>query len=214
MAKPTNSIANIKMPGENTQRPIVPYAIAVGGSNVYQATLPTLSGDTQLVTTSENHTIDGLITFTNDNSFTGENTFSGCNHFTQETEFTHEEYCPDWIDIGSGIGKSSLFTRGAFMQAIIGQILTANDEYYDEDTGYNIEEGKLKIERITDTEDGQPVYTTIAEFSEDGLDLKGGDLILSSSGKLSNGTYTFALPTVTANKTLGLQIDIDDLTEL
>ena len=45
MSKPNNSLANIKLPGENTQRPIVPYAIGVSSSNNYQATIPNISSD-------------------------------------------------------------------------------------------------------------------------------------------------------------------------
>ena len=48
MPKANNSIAKIKLPGENTERPIIPYAIAVGGSNPYQAALPELEEDATL----------------------------------------------------------------------------------------------------------------------------------------------------------------------
>ena len=43
MSKPNNSIANIKLPGENSQRPIVPYAVGYSSNNSYQATLPQLT---------------------------------------------------------------------------------------------------------------------------------------------------------------------------
>ena len=49
MARPSNSIANIKLPGENTQRPIVPYAVGVSKNNSYQAILPTLTADDTIV---------------------------------------------------------------------------------------------------------------------------------------------------------------------
>ena len=49
MARPSNSIANIKLPGENTQRPIVPYAVGVSKNNSYQAILPTLIADDTIV---------------------------------------------------------------------------------------------------------------------------------------------------------------------
>lgn len=45
MSKPNNSIAKIKVPGENEQRPIIPYAVGVNGENPYQAVLPELDED-------------------------------------------------------------------------------------------------------------------------------------------------------------------------
>lgn len=47
MAKPNNSIANIKLPGDSTARPIIPYALSKSGSS-YQATLPTLEKDSEI----------------------------------------------------------------------------------------------------------------------------------------------------------------------
>ena len=41
MAKPNNSLANIKLPGENERRPIIPYKVS-DGTNV--ATAPNMGG--------------------------------------------------------------------------------------------------------------------------------------------------------------------------
>lgn len=47
MAKPNNSIAKVKLPGENVERPIVPHALSKSGS-AYQATLPDLDKDSEI----------------------------------------------------------------------------------------------------------------------------------------------------------------------
>lgn len=44
MSKPNNSISKIKLPGENTGRPIVPTMLS-DGTTTNIATLPTLSQD-------------------------------------------------------------------------------------------------------------------------------------------------------------------------
>lgn len=53
MSRPNNSIGKIKLPGENTERPIVPYAIGVSNSNTYQAILPQLTEDATIALTSD-----------------------------------------------------------------------------------------------------------------------------------------------------------------
>lgn len=45
MSKPNNSISKIKLPGENTGRPIVPYYVGYSESNNYVVTLPQLTED-------------------------------------------------------------------------------------------------------------------------------------------------------------------------
>ncbi len=50
MAKPNNSIGKIKLPGENVERPLVPYALGYSNTNSYQATLPELKQD-RIITT-------------------------------------------------------------------------------------------------------------------------------------------------------------------
>ena len=52
MSRPANSIANIKLPGENTQRPIVPYAVSVSTNETAQAVLPAISNDEYIVVDS------------------------------------------------------------------------------------------------------------------------------------------------------------------
>lgn len=53
MSRPNNSIGKIKLPGENIERPIVPYAIGVSNSNTYQAILPQLTKDATIALTSD-----------------------------------------------------------------------------------------------------------------------------------------------------------------
>ena len=52
MSKPNNSVSKIKLPGESTGRPIIPYAVAYP-DGTHQATLPsgTISADKTLATT-------------------------------------------------------------------------------------------------------------------------------------------------------------------
>lgn len=64
MGRPNNSLANIKLPGENVQRPIIPYAISVSSSNTHQVTLPqTLNHDDTFALK------DSINTFTEQNIF-------------------------------------------------------------------------------------------------------------------------------------------------
>lgn len=51
MAKPDNSIAKIKLPGENTQRPIVPYGLTDGTS---YATVPAMNADSSIIVSEPN----------------------------------------------------------------------------------------------------------------------------------------------------------------
>lgn len=49
MGKPNNSLAKIKLPGENVQRPIIPYAVSDG---TYLASVPTMTKDETLALAS------------------------------------------------------------------------------------------------------------------------------------------------------------------
>lgn len=53
MAKPANSIATIKLPGDSSARPIVPYYLAYSLSNNYVATLPNLTADSIIALTTD-----------------------------------------------------------------------------------------------------------------------------------------------------------------
>lgn len=92
--------------------------------------------------------------------------------FTQENTFTQATYAPTWVDIASGIGKSSKFTRGAFMQLVTGQILLPNASCNDTQAGvtggFNTEANKLKFQTMT-ASSGQPVVTTVAEINSNGI---------------------------------------------
>ena len=59
MSKPNNSISKIKLPGENTGRPIVPYYVGYSESNNYVTTLPALTEDAHFVIDKEDQDIYG-----------------------------------------------------------------------------------------------------------------------------------------------------------
>lgn len=65
MSKPNNSIANIKLPGENSQRPIIPYSVTWASNSSYQVTLPSYTPNRD----------DTFITSNADNDFYGRNYF-------------------------------------------------------------------------------------------------------------------------------------------
>lgn len=100
----------------------------------------------------------------------GSKTFSSANTFTAETKFTHSTYAPEFTDIAQGIGKSSCFTRGAFMQAIAGQILAPNTSYTEAGKGYSVEANKIKFQKMV-ASNGQPTVTDMAVISETGMSL-------------------------------------------
>ncbi len=100
----------------------------------------------------------------------GSKTFSSANTFTAETMFTHSTYAPKFTDIALGIGKSSCFTRGAFMQAIAGQILAPNTSYTEAGKGYSVEANKIKFQKMV-ASNGQPTVTDMAVISESGMSL-------------------------------------------
>lgn len=64
MSRPTNSIGYIKLPGETENRPLVPYALGYGTSNSYQATLPQLTADSEIIIDKQDQTISGYKNFT------------------------------------------------------------------------------------------------------------------------------------------------------
>lgn len=107
-------------------------------------------------------TLDGTQTIT------GTKTFTAANNFTNESLFTHSTYAPAWKDIASGVGKSSCFTRGAFMQLITGQILLPNATQSDSDTALDTTANTLKFQSMTAGAGGQPVTTTIATLNSNG----------------------------------------------
>lgn len=112
----------------------------------------------------------------------GRQTISGVKTFTSETQFTNSAQCPTWYDIAYGIGKSSLFTRGAFMQAFIGQIIapykpvTIPDS--EKEKGYSISGDTIKFQRCTGSEGGQPKLEDMAE-----LKIVDGNATLTVGGK-------------------------------
>lgn len=73
MARPNNSIATIKLPGDVSSRPIVPYALGVSNSNGWQATLPALTADAVIALTSD---LADYVTLTTNQSISGQKTFT------------------------------------------------------------------------------------------------------------------------------------------
>ena len=83
MSKPNNSISKIKLPGESTGRPIVPYYLGVSSSNNFVATLPALTEDKIIATADQIVTIISadweevqMITFTIQGSVSSLGTWS------------------------------------------------------------------------------------------------------------------------------------------
>lgn len=85
MAKPNNSIAKIKLPGENTQRPIVPYGLTDG---TYYITLPSLNNDNGKIAVSSL-----------DNNFTTTQTINGIRANSSELTI----WANDNIDAGNDV---------------------------------------------------------------------------------------------------------------
>ena len=140
------------------------------------------------VTTGTTQTVSGLKTFT------------AANKFTAETVFSNSSYAPTWADIASGVGKSSCFTRGALMQAFIGQIIAPNS--YQPTTGaYNYEVNKIKFQKITATSNGQPTLEEMAVISDTGMTV-GGETVATNAtvkGIFSLDTTTSTLTITTTN---------------
>lgn len=109
-----------------------------------------------------------MVTTNTAQTISGGKTFTGTNTYSAENTFTHATYAPTWHDIANGIGKSSCFTRGAFMQAITGQILAPNAAYSESAKGYNTEANKIKFQKMT-ASNGQPTVTDMAVISESGI---------------------------------------------
>lgn len=133
-----------------------------------------------MVTTNTAQTISGGKTFTGTNSYSAENTF------------THATYAPTWHDIANGIGKSSCFTRGAFMQAITGQILAPNAAYSESAKGYNTEANVIKFQKMT-ASNGQPTVTDMAVISDSGMTVGGNKVMTAAAFTLSGTTLTITL---------------------
>lgn len=129
---------------------------------------------------------------------TGSKTFKGTHKFTGETQFTHSSYAPTFVDIANGIGKSSCFTRGAFMQAIIGQIIAPNANHTDNSKGYSIEKDRIKFQRVTSVVSGQPTLSEMASIDKDGIKENGEYLnkkyaLKTELPTVNNGTLTISV---------------------
>jgi len=65
MSKPNNALATVKIPGDSTARPIVPYYIGYSASNNYVATIPNITYDNTIALTSYDNTFYGIQCFEN-----------------------------------------------------------------------------------------------------------------------------------------------------
>lgn len=142
---------------------------------------PTYKG-TNLVTATD---LSNYVDKTTEQTISGVKTFTASNVFSGETQFTNASYAPTWKDIAPGIGKSSCFTRGAFMQLITGQIMFASGSCSDaaDNLGgsYNTEANKLKFQLINTAGAAAPALTTIATMDSTGLTLNYGSLYFNNS---------------------------------
>lgn len=109
------------------------------------------------------------VTKNGEETIAGKKNFTANNNFTNENKFTNATYTPTFTDIANGVGKSSCFTRGVFMQAYMGQIIAPNASLTDATRAYAIESDKLKFQRITKTEVGHPTLETMATLTKDGM---------------------------------------------
>ena len=131
---------------------------------------------------TEHQSLANYVTLNGDDqTITGVKIFTKANYFQSETLFTHTSYAPTWKDNASGVGKSSCFTRGAFDQAIVGQIIAPNQTFTDDNYSYATESGKIKFQRIVETgknqagtaSTGQFVLEDMAVISSDGMTVGG-----------------------------------------
>lgn len=132
--------------------------------------------------------LSSYVTLNSEQTITGSKTFTGAHEFTGETQFTNVTYAPTFTDIAASIGKSSSFTRGAFMQAFVGQMIAPNKDCADADHGYAIESGKIKFQRVTGTNNGQPMLADLAVLSEDSLSVS-GEIKTSFKNSVAMGSY-------------------------
>lgn len=126
-------------------------------------------------------------------TITGSKTFTAVNSFTDETKFTNSQYAPTWKDVASGIGKSSCFTRGAFMQLITGQILLPNAACTNTDAGvtggYETSANALKFQTMTASATaGQPAVTTVATIDSSGIATKS---LIMTSGTTAKAAWQY-----------------------
>lgn len=139
------------------------------------------------VTLTTNQTISGVKTFTANNRFTGSNTFTannsftGVNNFTAETQFKNASYAPTWRDISYQIGKSSLFTRGAFMQEIVAQIIAPNQTMSDSSVSFESVKDNIKFQYITKNAGKNPTLADLATLSPSGLSVSGSSLTVNGT---------------------------------
>lgn len=64
MSKPNNALATVKIPGDSTARPIVPYYLGYSASNNYVATIPNITADKTIALANYSNTFTGMQTFT------------------------------------------------------------------------------------------------------------------------------------------------------
>lgn len=133
-------------------------------------------------TKSTNSAITGKKEFTANNVFSGSNTFSGGNtfsannNFTNETRFTNASYFPTYYDIANGIGKSSIFTRGAMLQEFVCQIIAPNVNATNANYSFTAIKDNIKFQYVTAANGSKPTLVDMAQLSPSGLSVRGDSL--------------------------------------
>ena len=132
--------------------------------------------ETNLVHKTGAETISGAKTFSANNTFNGDNTLSG------ETKFIFSSRGLNYTDNLSGISKSSLFARGSFNQACIGQILAPNSAVTDSNNKYDNQVNTILFQKVNGNT-GSPYYrpTSLTQLAK--IDTNGiyeGDTLLSN----------------------------------
>lgn len=162
--------------------PDVFYYITDATSNyVSQSDLTNYVTQTQLNTAISGVTIDetnivhltGTETITGTKTFTANNTFNGDNTLSGETKFIFSTRGLNYTDNLSGLSKSSLFARGSFNQACIGQILAPNTAVSDLNNKYDNQVNTILFQKV-DGNTGSPYYrptslTTLAKIDSNGI---------------------------------------------
>jgi len=123
--------------------------------------------ETNLVHKTGSERISGTKTFSANNSFNGDNTFSG------ESKFIFSSRGLNYTDNLYEISKSSLFARGSFLQACIGQILAPNTVVTDSINKYDNQVDTILFQKV-DGSAGDPNFgpsslTTLAKIDTNGI---------------------------------------------
>lgn len=124
--------------------------------------------------------LNSYVNLSGTQTITGIKTFNGANNFIGETKFTNSSV-PTWSDIATGIAKSSCSTRGAFDQAIIGQVIAANATYSNASYSYDILKDTIKFQYVVKASGAAPTLGDLAILDTSGLKVSGSSLTLNGN---------------------------------